>query len=53
MKITKCTYDNPDSDGAISITSEVLIENNSEFDIEYIKGSVIVVNEDGRSEERR
>lgn len=47
MKITKCTYDNPDSDGAISITSEVLIENNSEFDIEYIKGSVIVVNEDG------
>ena len=47
VKITKCTYENPDSDGDISIESEVLIENNSEFDIEYLKGSVIVVNEDG------
>jgi hypothetical protein len=47
MKITKCVYDNPDSDGRIEITPEVLIENDSEFDIEFIKGSVIVVNEDG------
>tara|TARA_Y100000589_G_C27189377_1_gene644087 strand:- start:2777 stop:3505 length:729 start_codon:yes stop_codon:yes gene_type:complete len=47
MKITKCTYENPDSDGDIRVESELLIENDSEFDVEFVKGSCIVVNEDG------
>tara|TARA_Y100000768_G_scaffold385778_1_gene372635 strand:+ start:864 stop:1592 length:729 start_codon:yes stop_codon:yes gene_type:complete len=47
MKITKCEYQNPDSDGDINIESEVLIENDSEFDIEFVKGSYIIVNDDG------
>ena len=47
MKVTKFTYGNPDSDGDIMLESDVMIENDSEFDIEFVKGSVIIVNEDG------
>ena len=45
MKINKFTYENADKDGDIRVEGEVTIENNSDFDIELVKGSVIIVNE--------
>lgn len=45
MKINNFTYENPEKDGEIRVEGEVTIENSSDFDIELIKGSVIIVNE--------
>jgi hypothetical protein len=45
MKINNFKYENPDKDGDIRVEGEVTIENNSDFDIELVKGSVIIVNE--------
>lgn len=47
MKVTKFTYDNPDSDGRISLEAEGVIENKSVHDVEYITTSYILVNEAG------
>ena len=46
MKVTKFTYDNPDSDGE-STEAEGVIENKSVHDVEYITTSYILVNEAG------
>jgi hypothetical protein len=45
MKINNFKYENADKDGDIRVEGEVTIENNSDFDIELVKGSVIIVNE--------
>lgn len=47
MKITNLTYENPDSDGEVSLEANVLIENNSDFDIEYVKVSTTILNGSG------
>tara|TARA_B100001564_G_scaffold137263_1_gene115228 strand:+ start:86 stop:808 length:723 start_codon:yes stop_codon:yes gene_type:complete len=47
MKVTKFTYDNPDSDGRVSLEAEGVIENKSVHDVEYITTSYILVNEAG------
>ena len=46
MKITKFTYDKPDNDdGNISFQMEGVLENDSDHDVEFVKKSVIMVNE--------
>ena len=47
MNITKFTYSPPDRDGDISLELDAIIENESDFDVELVMGSVIVVNADG------
>jgi hypothetical protein len=47
MNINKFTYMNPDSDGDINLDLSCLLENDSDFDIELVRGSVIIVNNDG------
>ena len=44
MKITKFTYENPDSDGDIRLDCKVVLENTSDFDVELIKVSCTVLN---------
>lgn len=46
MKITKFTYDKPDNDdGNISFQMEGVLENDSDHDVEFVKKSVIMLNE--------
>ena len=46
MKITKFTYDKPDNDdGNISFEMQGVLENDSDHDVEFVKKSVIMVNE--------
>jgi hypothetical protein len=45
MKINNFTYENPDKDGEIRVEGELTLENSSDFDVELVKGSVIIVNE--------
>jgi len=47
MNITKFTYSPPDRDGDISLELDAIIENESDFDVELVMGSVVVVNADG------
>jgi hypothetical protein len=47
MNISKFTYRSPDSDGEIMLELDAIIENESDFDVELVKGSVIIVNADG------
>ena len=47
MKITKATYEGPDSDNEIGFEIEAALENKTESTIELIKTSVIIVNSDG------
>ena len=47
MKVTKFTYQNPDSDGEISFDTQVSVENETDFDIELTRSSVIICNENG------
>jgi len=47
MKITKCTYDGPDSEGNIQYDMEASLENASDYDIELIKTSCFIIDEDG------
>jgi hypothetical protein len=47
MNISKFTYRQPDSDGEINLELDAIIENESDFDVELVKGSVIIVNADG------
>ncbi|MCS5623288.1 MAG: hypothetical protein NZ735_04960 [Candidatus Marinimicrobia bacterium] len=44
MKITEFTYNNPDSDGDISLEGSILLENKTDFDVEYITVSSTVLN---------
>ena len=46
MKITKFTYGKPDNDdGNISFEMEGVLENDSDHDVEFVKKSVIMLNE--------
>ena len=46
MKITKFTYGKPDSDwGNIDFEMEGVLENKSDHDVEFVKTSVIMLNE--------
>ena len=47
MKITDFKYQNPDSDGDISVEASAVIENDSDHDVELINTSYIFVNEAG------
>jgi len=47
MKITKFTYENPDSDGDIRLEGKVVIENITDFDVELVKISCTVLNSSG------
>lgn len=47
MKISKFTYENPDSDGDIRLDAEIVIENTSDFDAELVKVSCTVLNSSG------
>jgi hypothetical protein len=47
MKVTKFTYKNPDERGEVDFEAEVSVENGSDFDIELIRSSIIVVNANG------
>ena len=43
MKITKATYEGPDSDNELTFDIEAALENKTESTIELIKTSVIIV----------
>ena len=46
MKVTKFTYDKPDNDyGTINFEMEGVLENKSDHDVEFVKTSVIMLNE--------
>ena len=46
MKVTEFTYDNPDSDyGTINFEMKGVLENASDHDVEFVKTSVIMLNE--------
>jgi len=47
MKISKFTYNGPDSDGDISFDMEAEIENETEYVIELVKTSCLMTNSDG------
>lgn len=47
MNISKFTYSPPDRDGEINLELDAIIENESDFDVELVMGSVVVVNADG------
>tara|TARA_B100000795_G_C22740642_1_gene415194 strand:- start:116 stop:868 length:753 start_codon:yes stop_codon:yes gene_type:complete len=47
MKVTKFTYQNPDSDGDIRLEGEIVIENTADFDVELVKVSCTVLNGSG------
>jgi len=47
MKITEFTYNNPDSDGNISLEGSVLLENKTDFDVEFVTISSTVLNHAG------
>ena len=47
MKITKFTHNNPDSDGDIRLEGSVLLENKTDFDVEFITVSSTVLNHAG------
>ncbi len=47
MKITEFTYNNPDSDGNISLEGSVLLENKTDFDVEFVTVSSTVLNHAG------
>ena len=49
MKITKFTYQNPDSDGDVTLEGKIVIENTSDFDVELLKVSCTVLNSWGVS----
>ena len=44
MKINKFTYQKPDSDGEIRFDCTAIVENKTDFDIELVRTSIIVVN---------
>ena len=46
MKVTKFTYDKPDNDyGTINFDMDGVLENKSDHDVEFVKTSVIILNE--------
>ena len=46
MKVTKFTYDKPDNDyGTINFDMDGVLENKSDHDVEFVKTSVIMLNE--------
>jgi len=47
MKITEFTYKNPDSDGDIRLEGSVLLENKTDFDVEFVTVSSTVLNHAG------
>ena len=47
MKITEFTFNNPDSDGDIRLEGEVLLDNKTDFDVEYVTVSCTVLNHAG------
>jgi len=47
MKVTEFTYRNPDSDGDIQLKGSVLLENKTDFDVEYVTVSCTVLNHAG------
>ncbi len=47
MKITKATYEGPDSDNTLNFEMEASLENTTESVIELIKTNVLFVNSDG------
>jgi len=44
MKINKFTYQKPDSDGEIRFDCSAIVENKTDFDIELVRTSIIIVN---------
>lgn len=49
MKIVKFTHGNPDSDGEINFELDAMIENESDFDIEFVHYSWLIVNDNETS----
>ena len=47
MKITEFTFNNPDSDGDIRLEGEVLLDNKTDFDVEFVTISSTVLNHAG------
>ena len=47
MKITEFTFNNPDSDGNIRLDGSALLENNTDFDVEFVTISTTVLNHAG------
>ena len=47
MKITEFTCNNPDSDGDIRLEGSVLLENKTDFDVEFVTISTTVLNHAG------
>jgi hypothetical protein len=47
MKITEFTFNNPDSDGDIRLEGEVLLDNKTDFDVEFVTVSSTVLNHAG------
>jgi hypothetical protein len=47
MKVTTCTYNGPDSDGDVSFEVSASLENTTDHNIELIKTSCLVLDQDG------
>jgi hypothetical protein len=47
MKVLKAEYDGPDSDGDITVTLEVAMENSSEHEVEAVKSSCLFLDKSG------
>ena len=47
MKITEFTFNNPNSDGDMQLEGSVLLENNTDFDVEFVTISTTVLNHAG------
>jgi hypothetical protein len=47
MKVTTCTYNGPDSDGDVSFEVSASLENTTDHNIELIKTSCLILDEDG------